>query len=184
MVHQLKAELRKKMLKKRDSLTKEEIEIASGSVAEKLLSHPRFIEAKRIGFYLPKGNEVDTKGMIERALAMEKIVCVPITGDHEMKFCRLSSLKDVQKGKFGISEPKTQNPESVEPQLIVVPGIAFGLCMHRLGYGKGYYDSYLAKSFAYRIGICYDFQVVEKLPTHENDQRMDEIISEKRIIRL
>ena len=54
--------------------------------------------------------------------------------------------------------------------------------MHRLGYGKGYYDDFLSSSHAHRIGICFDFQVVDKLPSHGNDQRMDEIITEKRVI--
>ncbi|MEW6722772.1 MAG: 5-formyltetrahydrofolate cyclo-ligase, partial [Candidatus Micrarchaeota archaeon] len=63
-------------------------------------------------------------------------------------------------------------------------GVAFGLCMHRLGYGKGYYDRFLSRSFAYRIGVCFDFQVEERLPRHDDDERMDEIITEKRIITL
>jgi 5-formyltetrahydrofolate cyclo-ligase len=62
--------------------------------------------------------------------------------------------------------------------------VSFGLCMHRLGYGKGYYDRYLAQSPAYRIGICFDFQIVERLPVHDDDERMDEIVTEKRVISL
>ncbi|MFZ5501514.1 MAG: 5-formyltetrahydrofolate cyclo-ligase, partial [Candidatus Micrarchaeota archaeon] len=107
-----------------------------------------------------------------------------------------SSFEDLKEGKFGILEPKTrnahakskppkpktQNTEPSEPDIILVPGVAFGLCMHRLGYGKGYYDKHLAKSRAYRIGICFDFQVMESLPKHEDDQRMDEILTDKRAI--
>jgi 5-formyltetrahydrofolate cyclo-ligase len=181
MVQHLKISLRKKMLAKRDSLSKAEVTDMSEAITEKLLSHPRFMEAKVIGFYLPKGNEVDTRHMIEDALRAGKKVAVPVTGT-TLAFCNFSSFKNLQKGKYDILEPKTKTP--IEPDLIIVPGVAFGLCMHRLGYGKGYYDSYLAHSSAYRIGICYDFQVVEKLPTHENDQRMDEIVTEKRVITL
>jgi 5-formyltetrahydrofolate cyclo-ligase len=67
---------------------------------------------------------------------------------------------------------------------VVVPGVSFGLCMHRLGYGKGYYDRFLSSSPAYRIGVCFDFQVVDRLPSHEDDERMDEIVTDKRIITL
>lgn len=184
MVERLKKAVREKMLKQREALTLGDVSRLSTVIADRLLSHQRFREARTIGFYIPKGNEVDTKEAIARALAVGKIVAVPITTDHAMSFCKLHSLDKVRKGKFGIPEPDTQNPEPAEPELVIVPGVAFGLCMHRLGYGRGYYDKYLAKSFAYRIGVCFDFQLVEKLPSHENDQRMDEIITERRVITL
>jgi 5-formyltetrahydrofolate cyclo-ligase len=155
------------------------------AITKRLLSHPRFVEAKAIAFYISIKSEVDTKAMIDAALRMGKRVLVPVSGDRHITFSSFSSWDDLAPGKFGINEPKTRNPETrLEPDVVIVPGVAFGLCMHRLGYGKGYYDRYLANSPAYRIGICYDFQVVERLPTHENDERMDEIITDKRIITL
>ena len=86
------------------------------------------------------------------------------------------SFDSLKSGKYGILEPADRIPPSKEPDVIVVPGVSFGLCMHRLGYGKGYYDRFLSGSPAYRIGVCFDFQVVEKLPSHEDDERMDERI--------
>ena len=182
MVAHLKEILRKEMLSKRNSLTKTNIQSASESILSRLFARPKFKEAKYIAFYLPRGNEVDTKKMIEESLKQGKTILVPSTDEKKITFHKFSSFDDLEAGKFNILEPKSKiNPLS-EPELIVIPGVAFGLCMHRLGYGKGYYDNYLASSFAYRIGIGYDFQIVEKLPSHENDQRMDEIITEKRII--
>ena len=183
MVQHLKAALRKEMLAKRDCLIPEQIESMSEAIRENLFSRPRFKEAKTVAFYLNKSSEVDTLRMIGHALRIGKEVIVPVT-DHKITFYRFSSFTDLQKGKYGILEPKARTPPSREPDVVVVPGVAFGLCMHRLGYGKGYYDKYLATSAAYRIGICYDFQVVEKLPNHPDDQRMDEIITEKRTITL
>ena len=183
MVQHLKAALRIRMLAKRDALSKCEVETLSGAIAGRLFASPRFKEAKTVAFYLPKGNEVDTAKMIECALALEKEVLVPAT-DHKINFCRFTSFDDLVPGRFGIQEPKSHSPPSREADIVIIPGVSFGLCMHRLGYGKGYYDRYLANSPAYRIGICYDFQVVEKLPTHENDERMDEIITDKRVITL
>ncbi|MEW6035238.1 MAG: 5-formyltetrahydrofolate cyclo-ligase [Candidatus Micrarchaeota archaeon] len=181
MVQHLKAALRTDMLRKRDSLPAGDVRRMSDAIMVELFSRERFREASIIGFYIPKGNEVDTRPMIERTLAMGKTVAVPYT-DHKITFCRFTSFESLKAGKYGILEPDSREP--LEPELIVVPGVAFGLCMHRLGYGKGYYDRYLASSFAYRVGVCYDLQVVEKLPSHEDDQRMDEIITEKRIITL
>ncbi|MFH0885056.1 MAG: 5-formyltetrahydrofolate cyclo-ligase [Candidatus Micrarchaeota archaeon] len=183
MVQHLKKALREKMLKARGSIVPKDVAQMSASIAERLLAHPRFKEAKTIGFYIPKGNEVDTRPMIAAAIGLGKTVAAPVTA-HKMVFYPFESLDSLVPGKFGIPEPKTHGMKPIEPELVVVPGVVFGLCMHRLGYGKGYYDSYLAHSFAYRIGICYDFQVVDKLPRHDNDQRMDEIITEKRVITL
>lgn len=181
MVQEAKKLHRKELLKKRNSLSEEEHTSMGRAIMEKLLSRPRVKEAKTIAFYLHKGSEVKTSEMIEKALGLGKEILVPVT-DHEITFYRFSSFKDLQKGKYSIPEPKSRAAPSKPPDVIIIPGITFGLCMHRIGYGKGYYDKYLGKSFAYRIGICYDLQVMEKLPTHPNDQRMDEIITEKRII--
>jgi 5-formyltetrahydrofolate cyclo-ligase len=181
MVKHLKDALRSEMLKKRDSLSEDEIRSTSSQIAKKLFSRPRFLEAKTIGLYIPKGNEVDTRDMIAMALRAGKEVVVPVT-DKKIEFFHFSSFDDLQPGKYGILEPKHRITPCNPPDLVVVPGMSFGLCMHRLGYGKGYYDEYLSGSFAFRIGICYDFQVVQKLPSHDNDERMDEIITEKRVI--
>ncbi|MEW6722128.1 MAG: 5-formyltetrahydrofolate cyclo-ligase, partial [Candidatus Micrarchaeota archaeon] len=123
MVHRLKAELRKKMLAKRDALAGEDVRRMSEAVMAGLFSRERFMEASRVGFYLPKGNEVDTKPMIERAIAMGKQVAVPYT-DHEINFCRFSSFDSLAPGKYGIPEPKSREP--LEPEVVIVPGVAVG----------------------------------------------------------
>jgi 5-formyltetrahydrofolate cyclo-ligase len=183
MVQHLKAALREKMLSKRDAIAQKDLEAMSTAIMESLFLRPRFAEAKTVAFYIPKGKEVGTLGMIKAALAAGKEVLVPVTREN-ISFCRFTSFEELAPGKYGIPEPKACFPPSREPDVIVVPGVSFGLCMHRLGYGKGYYDRYLSGSPAYRIGICFDFQVVERLPTHENDERMDEIVTDKRIISL
>jgi 5-formyltetrahydrofolate cyclo-ligase len=183
MVQHLKEALRKKMLSKRDAMPKGSVESMSAAIMERLFIRPRFAEAKTVAFYIPKGNEADTRRMIKHALAAGKEVLVPVT-DHDISFCRFTSFEELEPDRFGVPVPRIRSQASREPDVVVVPGVSFGLCMHRLGYGKGYYDRYLAGSPAYRIGICFDFQVVEKLPVHENDERMDEIVTEKRVISL
>jgi 5-formyltetrahydrofolate cyclo-ligase len=181
MVFEAKAELRKRILSTRESLTEEQRFSLSDTIKMKLFSTPRFQEAKCIAFYLQKGSEVRTREMIEEAMMLGKEVLVPVTNEG-IEFYRFESFEELQEGKFRIPEPKGRTGPTMFPDVVIVPGIVFGLCMHRIGYGKGYYDEYLGKSFAYRIGLCYDFQVLEKLPSHENDQRMDEIVTDQRII--
>ncbi len=183
MVAHIKAALRKKMLGLRDSLPPGAQNSFSVLIEESLFSRPRFQEAGCVAFYLPKGSEVDTRKMISRALSAGKEVLLPIT-DHEINLFRFNSFDDLKPGRFGIMEPLQRIPPSKEPDVIVVPGVSFGLCMHRLGYGKGYDDRFLSRSPAFRIGVCFDFQLELKLPTHEDDERMDEIITEKRVITL
>ena len=72
-------------------------------------------------------------------------------------------------------EPLETNEK--EPDLIIVPGVAFDLEGHRLGFGAGYYDRFLKQiPQAYKIGICFNFQKVKAVPTEETDIKMDEVI--------
>lgn len=183
MVQHLKQALRERMRAMRDALPPEDAGRMGRIIALKVAGHPRFLGARTVGLYIPKGSEADTRPIIEAALAAGKCVCAPAT-DHKITFFGFRSLDELKPGRFGIPEPPAAGAEPIEPEVVLVPGLAFGLCMHRLGYGRGYYDAYLAKSFAYSIGICYDFQVVEKLPVHDDDQRMDEIVTERRVITL
>lgn len=176
-----KTNLRKEMMILRDKISNADRIESNKKIAKLLFSRPVFKKAKIIAFYLSKGSEVETREMIKEALKIGKEILVPVTNE-KMEFVRYEVGEELVAGKYGISEPKTKRSPSNFPQLIIVPGIVFGLCMHRIGYGKGYYDKYLATSPAYRIGICYDFQIKDRLPSHSDDQRMDEIITDKRII--
>ncbi|MBI5046658.1 5-formyltetrahydrofolate cyclo-ligase [Candidatus Micrarchaeota archaeon] len=184
MVQHLKNPIRKEMLAKRAALSGADVASLSEKICDRIVKNSKFKKAKFIGFYLAKGNEANLKKAIVAAFALGKEVLVPITTD-QIHFYHLSSFDDLHPGKFGILEPKTKIKPCIEPDLVIVPGVAFGECMHRLGYGKGYYDRYFSKvnPAASRVGVCYDFQVVEKLPTHEEDQKLDEIITEKRVIK-
>jgi len=181
MVAEEKRILRKNVLAIRDSLTAEEATELSKEIEKKLFEEEHFKNARTVAFYIPKGNEVDTRKMIERAMNDGKEILVPVTND-EITMCKLTSLSELVPGRFGVLEPKRREPEDRQPDVVIVPGVVFGLCMHRIGYGKGYYDKYLKKTKAYRIGICYDFQVVEKLPNHPHDEPMDIIITDKRVV--
>ncbi|NYZ77764.1 5-formyltetrahydrofolate cyclo-ligase [Candidatus Micrarchaeota archaeon] len=183
MVAEAKERLRRNVLAIRDSLSPEEAAEASAAIGQSLFTEEHFKNAKTVAFYLAKGNEVDTKGMIERAMREGKGVLVPITNE-EITMCGLSSLSDLVPGKFGVPEPKTRKQGKHPPEVVIAPGVVFGLCMHRIGYGKSYYDRYFKKNTnAFKIGICFDFQVMEELPRHEHDVAMDLIITDKRLIK-
>jgi len=181
MVSQKKQDLRKAILAKRNLLTEEECKSKSNDIVKSLFQIKQFQSAKCIALYLPTGNEVITNQIIEKCISVGKEVLVPVTNAH-IEFFRFNSFEDLTPGKYGIPEPKLRNSPKCDPDVILVPGIVFGFCMHRIGYGKGYYDRYLRGHKAYRIGICYDFQILNELPKHEDDQHMDLIITDKRTI--
>jgi 5-formyltetrahydrofolate cyclo-ligase len=183
MVQHEKAILRQEMLAKRNSLSEAERKEKSDAIMEKLFEEHHFREAKCVSFYMPIGNEVDTRQMIARSVAAGKGVLLPaVASDHHLELRKFESFENMKKGRFAIMEPISEERPDEDPHVIILPGVAFGLCMHRLGYGKGYYDRLLARLPSFRIGICFDLQVLERLPRHSDDQRMNMIITEKREI--
>ena len=97
---------------------------------------------------------------------------------------QIRSFDDLQKGTFGILEPKPEAMNLVAPDeldLVLVPGIAFDKRGYRLGYGGGFYDAFLAQTKSVKVGLAFDFQIVDLLPTREEDERVDLIVSEKTV---
>lgn len=185
MTNESKAALRKEMLVKRNSLSDEEANRFSEEITKRILNVTHVKEAKTIAVYIVKGSEVRTKELIAELLKRNIEILVPVTMDEEkIEFYRFVSFDELIAGRFGILEPKTKIKPSREPDVVIVPGVAFDLDLHRLGYGKGYYDRLFKKLKTFKIGICYEMQVVEKIPKHEHDQRLDLTITEQREITL
>lgn len=85
----------------------------------------------------------------------------------------------IELGAFHIEEPTGNNlvnPDEIE--LVVVPGVAYDRAGNRLGRGKGFYDRLLQSTKATKVGVCYEFQLVDEIPTEPHDVKMDMIISQ------
>ena len=97
-----------------------------------------------------------------------------------MELRRYSGPQDLITGFFNISEPTGELfTQYADIDVAVVPGMAFDSRNNRLGRGRGYYDRMLPKlPQAYKIGICFDFQLLPGIPTDANDVAMDEILYE------
>lgn len=151
--------------------------------AAALLSKSDFYRrAQKICCYNSAFGEVDTKAIISDAISHKKKVCVPIS--HEDGTLSLSLTDGAfKKGLFDIDEPK--NPVFVDfsyPDLIIVPGLAFDKKGGRIGFGKGYYDRFLASAQGLKVGLCYSFQLLSSLPTEEHDVHLDALVTEKEIL--
>lgn len=88
-------------------------------------------------------------------------------------------------GSFQIEEPTGDNYADVDDiELMIIPGVAFDRRRNRLGRGKGFYDRLLAASKATKIGVGYEFQLLDELPAEPHDIPMDMIITQKTVIRM
>jgi 5-formyltetrahydrofolate cyclo-ligase len=163
------------------------LEFAEKSAAAQgqLLSLPIFQQAGVLALYSPVRNEVETAGLLNAALAAGKTVCYPcVTGD-DLNFYPVHGPADLHPGCFGIREPEVKmgriDPATLD--FLLVPGVAFDRSGYRLGYGRGYFDRFLTvnRLAAVTVGFCFDFQIVEKLPSEAHDQSVALLVSEKRI---
>ena len=184
MVHLKKRMLRRDILEKLHDISKEEKGERVKELKEKLFSLDEFKKAKCVMFYVSKHYEVDTHEMIDESIEMGKKVVVPITLKEE-KMLKPSELKNREKelieSHYGIHQPGEEHIRPVpleEVDLMVVPGIAFDRSGHRLGHGGGYYDRFLEKmpQPVFTVGLAFDFQIVDKLPTHTTDIPVDKVI--------
>ena len=113
-----------------------------------------------------------------------KRIALPRVCGGELIFHWVVCREDLQPGKFGILEPAADAAEArKEFHLILVPGLAFDLRGGRLGRGKGYYDRFLAGSRGLRMGICFEDQIVDNVPSEAHDLRMDFVVTPSAIYR-
>ena len=173
-----KRELRRQIREQKRAMTPEEIESASQKLKEFFLETEQYRVAKTVYGYLPYNQEVRTVPILEQALADGKQVAVPKVYGDEMRFIYLNDLTRVAVSDFGIPEPVEDGPVADDPTaLVLMPGLAFDKEGHRIGYGGGFYDKFLAEEPEHpTIALCYTFQVVNELPTEEFDIPVDQVL--------
>jgi len=179
-----KAELRTRVLALRDALSSDDVARRSASIRKRVLEVSEVKAAKSVFTYVSAGNEVDTRGIIKALLMLGKIVSVPlITGDGIMEACQIVALGDLAPGKFGILAPRKPNPAPAALDLCLCPGVAFTARGDRLGTRKAHHDRFLDEHPGlFAVGLCYEIQVVEEIPTDPSDRRMRCVVTEDRTI--
>lgn len=173
-----KQELRRAIRERKRAMTEEEIVERSNALAEKFYNSPAYQAASTIYGYLPYNQEVRTVPMLQRALDEGKRVAVPKVYGEEMRFIYLEDLTQVSKGYAGIPEPIADAPVAEDQQaLVLMPGLAFDPQGHRIGYGGGFYDRFLAKEPHHpTLALCYEFQMQAHLDTEEFDIPVDTVL--------
>lgn len=176
------------MLKRRKSLTALQISKKSAEIASKLFTLDSFKNAKSVMFYCSFSGEVDTKLMVDYALAQGKKVFLPCANEKAktLNALEFNSKCVLEKGPYGILQPiqKAKKSRAVKHfDIVVVPAIAFDKCGYRVGFGHGYYDRFLASAnYSFSVGLAYDFAVVKSLPKESFDVPVNVLITEKRVV--
>ena len=176
-----KRALRHTMGEKKRALTAAEIETRSAKLSERLFETAQWRKARSVYAYVAFNQEVRTRPIIERAWADGKRAAVPKIVAGEMRFIWLESFDALAPGgAFGILEPTEDGPVADDDgALVLVPGLAFDARGHRLGYGGGYYDRWLAANPGHpTVALCYGFQRVDRIEDEEHDIAVDAIISD------
>lgn len=181
--------IRKEIKIKRDNLDKAKKKDIDKRIRDKFLNSDAFNKSKFIFIYVNMDSEIDTLNIINEAIQKGKRVAVPKVFPilKEMKALEIKSLLDLnESGAFGILEPKFSNNDvSHVVDLVILPGLAFDEDGNRIGYGGGFYDKFLSKyKDLKKIALCYEFQILKNICKEEFDQKVDEIITEKRMIKI
>ena len=173
-----KKELRRTIRERKRAMTEEEIVSRSEKLGQLFAQSEAYKAAKTIYGYLPYNQEVRTIPMLEQALKDGKRVAVPKVYGDEMKFLYLDDLTQVSKGYAGIPEPIADGPVADdETALVLMPGLAFDPAGHRIGYGGGFYDKFLAAEPNHpTLALCYEFQMLPELHTEEHDIPVDTVL--------
>ncbi len=183
-----KTKLRARALAQRDALDLDQIEIGAQALLEHVLGLAEYQRAAVIHTYVSsKANEVDTRELIHISLEQDKRVVVPVVeqGVETMGHAVLAGMNELVNGPMGLVQPDPRMAAWLDDagaiDLVVVPGIAFDRRGHRIGFGGGFYDRFLATVSCAKVGLCYDALLLDAIPDEAHDVAMDIVVAESAI---
>lgn len=187
-IRPVKTALREKYKQWRRDLTKAEKYDADTRILERVCDLWQYQRNDTVLTYVSTAIEVDTIALIKRAWADGKRVAVPrcVPGTREMEFFYIESMDQLSAGTFGVLEPIPERCElltDVSKGLCLVPALSYDWRGFRLGYGKGYYDRFLARFEGNMVGLCYAACVQKTLPHGRFDCPVELLVTEQYIRR-
>lgn len=147
---------------------------------------PAGLRGAVVSGYWPFRTEIDPRPLMRRLARLGATVALPVTpakgADEALTFRVWRDADDLSRGSFGVPEPSAAAP-AVEPDLVLVPLLAFDRVGHRLGYGAGHFDRTLQRLRAFKavtaVGLAYAVQAVDQLPFGPHDQKLDGVCTER-----
>ncbi len=183
-----KKQLRSFLRKRRRDLSPHEVIESSRLVTQRLLTFAPFRQASTVVLYNADENEVVTEAIWQAAVKQDQAVYYPrITADKaDLEFVRRYPGEQLVLGTFNILIPSgNQLLLGMQPSdIVLTPGVGFDEKGHRLGRGKGYYDRAFrgVLADALRVALAYELQVVSTLPSGPEDERVQWIVTESRLL--
>jgi 5-formyltetrahydrofolate cyclo-ligase len=185
LIGSLKKEIRRKALRLREQQT--EKDQLSEKILKTFVDLPSFATARTVLVYLHHKSEVRTTAAVENMLRSDQRIIVPFVDGGQLELFHLEDFDELEPGAFEILEPAQDlrrlpgKQVSVgELDLVMVPGVAFDKRGGRLGYGKGYYDKFLAQTRLETelVGLAFEVQVFPEIPMGQSDMFVDKLITE------
>ena len=181
-----KKAFRKMALDKRNTLRAEEIQEKSALIKAHLENLDAYQKSNTVMVYLNFRSEVLTDELIENLFKQGKKVVVPISikGTRTLLLSEIKSLSDdLELDFYNIRVPKKESIKEVSPadiDFVITPGVAFSKDKYRMGYGGGYYDTFIEKlrADALTCALAFDVQIFDKIPKEEHDKQMNYVITE------
>ena len=162
-------------------MTAETVKNKSDLVVNNLFTLSFLFEKQNYFVYKSFKNEVETDKIIDRLTALNKTIAYPITFSDYM-VAGIPIGDEITTDKFGVTIPKNYSVMQ-SPEVVFIPLIACDKNKNRIGFGKGYYDKFLQNRNCIKVGICYDFQVVDGIVPNPTDIPLDIIVTESKIIK-
>ena len=180
----IKSKLRKKIIRIRETINKKNIQINFNQILKTFKKEK--ITKGIIGGYYPVNFEVDDLVLLKKFEKDKFDISLPvIKKKFKMNFYKWSFADLLKINKYGIPEPETK--QIVNPDVLLIPLVAFDKNLNRLGYGGGYYDRLIKKlsekKKIIKIGLALSVQKINKVPTNLHDQKLDYIVTNKYIIK-
>lgn len=172
-----KNEIRRKIKNMRGMLLEKERLDAAREVFDRLERTAAFLMADRILMYHSLPDELSTHEFLDKWKTRKRFFLPRVNGVN-LDILPYDESR-LELGAFHIEEPTGQDTVSPdEIELVVVPAVAYDRKGNRLGRGKGFYDRLLAETRATKIGVAYEFQMLDEIPAEPHDVRMDMVITQ------
>lgn len=166
----------------RSALTQTQREAFSKRVCRAIIETYEYKAARRIMAYWAIGDELSLKMLIDHAVEEGKEIYLPVCGkDGHMDCARYTGGDKLKMGACGVPEPEGELMAPEQLQLILIPMLAFNGQCCRTGWGGGYYDRYLPRTDAYRLGAAFSCQYDADMTVKPNDAALDKIITEEKV---
>lgn len=183
--------LRKRMRQLRGTVPTEARARRSAAISARVLTLPCWKDAATVALYAAMPDEFDPHGLLDDAVARGLDVALPVVGEDRVLTFRWLVFQGrrfpTAKSAFGIDEPTAEAPavDLATLDVVIVPALAMDPRGHRLGFGRGLYDSTLVlMPRAVRVATVFAFQMIAEVPDEAHDQRVHFVVTDEETYRV